>query len=286
MSRLSLISDSKDRELDAIRRTVRVLEPVAGHDGLVETLEAYAHRGTRIATLDLIGHSRDPGFLMLGGWALDDAPQTAGTFGVSIRPLLDALGVMELRLLGCSTGATERGRAALRRISFAVRRDVFGTRRFLSKNDYGPEGFMSDEILVGPDGARSQIQDRVGFFLGAATAVPLSAIDLNAGPRLTPDQPLLPVNEAKAAEILGFVDGSRSWVLPGLLAEPTVIVLWSESNTIRRLEILLDGQVVRGFGAYPDDDHGRLFRVRDADQLNRYLEGLLRPHTASQARRT
>ena len=251
MSRLSLISDSKDRELDTIRRTVRTLEPVAGSDALVGTLERYVDRGTRIATVDLIGHSRDPGFLMLGGWALDDEPQTAGTFSTSIRPLLDALGVIELRLLGCSTAATHRSRAALRRISFAVQRPVYGTRRFLSKNDYGPAGFMSDEILVGADGTCTQPPDRVGFFLGAATPVPLSAIDLNAGPRLTSDQPLLPVNEARASDILSFVDGSRSWVLPGLLAEPTPIVLWSQHNTIHRLEILLDGQVVRGYGAYP-----------------------------------
>lgn len=285
MSRLSLISDSKDRELDTIRRTVRTLEPVTGWEGLVETLERHVQRGTRVATLDLIGHSRDPGFLMLGSWALDDAQQTAGTLSLSVRPLLDALGVIELRLLGCSTAATDRGRAALRRISLAVRRSVYGTRRFLSKNDYGPAGFMSDEILVGPEGS-AQILDRVGFFLGAATSVPLEAIDLNAGPRLTADQPLLPVNEIKAAEILAFVDGSRSWVLPGLLAEPTQIVLWSQRNTICRLEILLDGQVVRGFGAYPDDDHGRLFRVRDPDGLTRYLDALLRPHIAVRARRT
>ena len=151
---------------------------------------------------------------------------------------------------------------------------MLGTRRYISKNDYGPSGFISDDTLVDANGAKPQRADRVGFLNATATPVPLAAIELTSGPKLTNKLPLLPVNEAMAANILGFVDGARSWVLPGLLAEPAPIVLWSQANAIHRLEILLDHQVVRAYGLFPDDDHGRLFRVRDPDGLSHYLDYL------------
>ncbi|MEP6861173.1 MAG: hypothetical protein ABJE66_11155 [Deltaproteobacteria bacterium] len=286
MERLSLISDSPDRELDTIRRTVNLFDRVADAEGLVEVLHRHAERRVHATSLDLIGHSRGHGFLVLGNWILDDSPQTASTFREFIRPSLDAIGIRELRMLGCSTGSSDRARTALRRIGTAVQRDVLGTRRYLSKRDYDDRGFISEEVLVNAAGSTPDRVDPVGFLLGAATAVTLTTLELSAGPRLGNTQPLLPVNEVIAHEILGFVDGSRSWVLPGLLAEPNPIVLWSQRNVIHRLEVLLDCRVVRGYGAYPDDEHGRLFRVRDPFGLSRYLDEVLRPRSERQARRT
>jgi len=274
VARLTLISDTADRELDAIRRTVEVFERVGSVDGVIANLRDHARREKRVDTLDLVGHSRGCGFLVIGSWVLDDSPQVAATFSEDLRSALDVLGVREIRLLGCSTATTERSFAALRRISQAARRIVLGTRRYISKNDYSPSGFISDDTLVDPNGTKRQRDDRVGFLNGAATPVPLDAIELTSGPKLTNELPLLPVNEAVAANILKFVDHTRSWVLPGLLAEPGPIVLWSADNAIHRFDILLDHQVVRGYGVYPDDDHGRLFRVRDPEGLSRYLAGL------------
>lgn len=274
MARLTLISDTADRELDAIRRTVEVFERVAGVDSVIANLKDHARREERVDTLDLVGHSRGHGFLVMGNWVLDDSPQVAATFSQDLRSALDTLGVREIRLLGCSTATTERSFAALRRISQAARRIVLGTRRYISKNDYSSNGFISDDTLVEANGTKRQRDDRVGFLNSAATSVSLDAIELTSGPKLTNELPLLPVNEAVAANILGFVDRTRSWVLPGLLAEPAPIVLWSADNAIHRFDVLIDHQVVRGYGAYPDDDHGRLFRVRDPEGLSRYLDGL------------
>jgi hypothetical protein len=274
VARLTLISDTSDRELDAIRRTVETSERIAGVDALIAKLRDHARCETRAETLDLVGHSRHQGFLVLGTWLIDDSPQVAATFSQDLRGALDVIGVREVRLLGCSTATTERSFAALRRIGQALRRAVLGTRRYISKNDYGPSGFISDDTLIDANGAKPQRADRVGFLNATATPVPLASIELTPGPKLTNDLPLLPVNEAVAANILGFVDGARSWVLPGLLAEPAPIVLWSHANAIHRLEILLDYQVVRAYGLFPDDDHGRLFRVRDPNGLSRYLDEL------------
>ena len=286
MARLTFISDVADRELDAIRRTVEVFERVASAEQAAVALREHAARGTVAETLDLIGHSRAHGFVALGTWLLDDSPPTAATFSQDLRPALDAIGIREIRLLGCSSGTSTRGLAALRRISLAARREVFGTRRYISKNDYARGGFISEDTLVGVAGPRGARADRVGFLLGAATLVPLSAIDLSVGPKLTADHPILPVNEDVAARLLRCIDETRSWVLPGLLAEPSPIVLWSQDNTIHRLEVLLDRQVVRGYGVYPDDDHGRLFRVRDPEALSNQLDELIRPRSEIPARDT
>ena len=284
MRRLSLISDSADRELDAIRRTVKVFERVASVTDVIGVLQAHAARGTRAEVVDLIGHSRRHGFVMLGAWQLDDSPQIAATFREELRPALSAIGIQRIRLLGCSTAMKERGLAAMRRIEHAAGRPVLGTRRYISQHDYGAEGFISEDTLVALDGRPIVRPDPVGFLASASSPVRLGSLELSAGPRLRNDQPLLPVNEAIAAEILELVDGTRSWVLPGLLAEPALIVLWSQENTIHRLDVLLDGQVARAYGAYPDDDHGRLFRVHDPDELNRYLDAVLHPRSASPAR--
>lgn len=284
--RLSFISNSPDRELDAIRRTVASYDGIGGADALVEALRFHALRRVHAVTLDLIGHSRDHGFLVLGNWPIDDTPQVVATFREEIRPWLDALGVREIRLLGCSTGTGERARGTLRKVAGATRCDVLGTRRYLSRRDYDAHGFVSDDVLVTAGGNAPTRLDPVGFLLGGATAVPLASLELSTGPKLTNDLPLLPVNEAVAAEIIGFVDGSRSWSLPGLLAAPNPVVLWSQHNAIHRLELLLDCQVARAYGAYPDDEHGRLFRVRDPVALSRYLDAVLRPRTELQARRT
>lgn len=284
--RLSFISNSLDRELDAIRRTVQVYDSIGGVDALIEALRFHALRRVHAVTLDLVGHSRDHGFLVLGDWLIDDTPQVAATFREDIRPWLDALGIREVRLLGCSTGTGERARGSLRKIAGATRREVLGTRRYLSKRDYDAGGFVSDDVLVTASGEAPMRPDPVGFLLGGATAVPFAALELTAGPRISNDQSLLPVNEDVAAKIIEFVDGSRSWVLPGLLAAPNPVVLWSEHNALHRLELLIDCQVVRAYGAYPDDEHGRLFRVRDPAGLSRYLDAVLRPRTGLRARST
>jgi hypothetical protein len=283
MPRLTLISDTADRELDAVRRTIDCFERVRGHDSVLTVLRDHVDRGTRAETLDVIGHSRGPGFLVVGNWPIDDSPQVAASFSQELRPMLEAMGVRVVRLLGCSTATTERGLAALRKLSQAARRPVLGTRRYISKNDYSPHGFISDDVLVDGNGAKPR-PDPVGFLSGAASSIPLTVVELTPGPKLTNDLPLLPVNEAVAGRLLEFIDVTRSWVIPGLLAEPAPIVLWSQDNAIHRLEFLLDYHVVRAYGAYPDDDHGRLFRVRDPDGLSHYLEDVFRPRTETRDR--
>jgi hypothetical protein len=284
--RLSLISDGADRELDAIRATVRVFEPVASADDAIAKLEAHAQQRTRAEVVDLIGHSQGHGFVTLGTWLLDDSPHTSAIVRDRVRPALDAIGARTIRLLGCSTAVTERGVGAMRRIELACSRRVYGTRRHVGKHDYGPEGFISDHVLADQHGPLPARPDPVGLLASAAMPVLLTALELDAGPRLHGDQPIVPLNAAIADEVLGFVDGARSWVVPGLLAQPLMILLWSRDNTIHRLDILCDYHLVRGYGAPPDDVHGRLFRVDDAEAFSHYLDAVIHPRTGYPRRRS
>jgi hypothetical protein len=142
------VSGTGDVELDAIRRTLASFESAFGLQSVVALLREYATRRVRIDVLDMIGHSRSPGFLVIGSWVVDDSPQTGASFSEFFRPCLEQLGVRAIRLLGCGTALTDRGNDAIRRIARATRCEVFGTKRYISKHDYGPQGFMRDDTLA------------------------------------------------------------------------------------------------------------------------------------------
>lgn len=154
---LSLVSAEAERELDAIRAAIGTFENVRGVDDIVAVLRTRIMRDERADRLDLIGHSRGVGFLVLGEWKLDDSPQTAATFSLLLRPLLEQLGVRMIRLLGCSTAATQLCRAAMRAIAHAARCEVVGTMRFIGAGDYGPRGFTADWALCDADGRRADL---------------------------------------------------------------------------------------------------------------------------------
>jgi hypothetical protein len=160
--RLNVISDSEERELDAIRARLETYSSVAHLAYIVDGRRARAAGGETIETVDVIGHSSQ-GVLVLGTTPLDDSPVVAIAMTDQLRPLLLELGVRALRLLGCSTATTERGCAALRRISLATRCDVFGTRRSIGRNDYGPSGFISDGALVGARAVAALIRSHSGI---------------------------------------------------------------------------------------------------------------------------
>lgn len=153
MGRLNIVSADADRELDALRSTIASFDTATGLDELCAVLSGHAERGERAQVLDLIGHSCGPGFVVIGSWVIDDSPQTAASFSELLRPWLVQLGIRTVRLLGCSTAMTDRARSAMRRIGQRTRCLVLGTRRYISKRDYGPVGFIADETLLGADGS-------------------------------------------------------------------------------------------------------------------------------------
>ncbi len=151
-TQLNLLSCAADRELDDIRRVLSTFETAADHADVIAVLRRALRRGDRYTCVDMIGHSRSPGFLVVGSWIVDDSPQTAATFSALLRPMLQELGVRVIRLLGCSTATTEHGRKVLRRIAQVARCNVFGTKRNIGKHDYASCGFIADEAIIDGDG--------------------------------------------------------------------------------------------------------------------------------------
>ncbi len=157
MTHLIIVSNSDDAELDAIRGRIGVFEPAAGLDDLVAALRRCVERNSAVEMLDAIGHSRAPGMLVLGRWVIDDSAQTVASFRELLRPLLLQLGVRVIRLLGCSTASTEPARRTLRSIARVTKCRVFGTKRYVSIHDYAPEGFISNDALIGTCGVRAEM---------------------------------------------------------------------------------------------------------------------------------
>lgn len=146
--RLTLVSADEDRELETIRQIIVTHETASNAEDIIAKLRDRASRAEHIETLDMIGHSCRPGFLVLGTWVLDDRPQTAATFQVAVRPFLQQLGVRTIRLLGCSTATSEPGRRAIHAIARSSGCEVLGTTRYLSARDYAPGGFISEHVLT------------------------------------------------------------------------------------------------------------------------------------------
>lgn len=156
VTRLNVISGNADSEMNALRAIIHPFEDVSGLDELITTLQRWCHRNRRVEILDAVGHSNSDGFLAIGTWLIDDSPQTAATFSELLRPWLMQLSVRTIRLLGCSTACTERGRKAMRRVAWASGCNVVGTKRFISRNDYATSGFVSGDALVNADGSAVQ----------------------------------------------------------------------------------------------------------------------------------
>jgi hypothetical protein len=107
--------------------------------------------GTR--ALDLIGHStRDHHFLRIGDQAIDmTRPPIARLFDTIRREaLLQQLGVIAVRLLGCSTALLPTGQRTLRRLARTLGVPVYGSTKPLMHSHYTADGFNPrfEHVLV------------------------------------------------------------------------------------------------------------------------------------------
>ena len=128
---------------DTITAFTEKLE-VDGLEDLVEGLEERMHQPRcAIATVDVVAHARG-GVLELGTWDTEDA-RSAARFARAAAAALTRLRVTAIRLLGCGTAATPRGRATLRRLQAEIRAAglavrVVGTTIPVWATDFDPTG--------------------------------------------------------------------------------------------------------------------------------------------------
>jgi hypothetical protein len=274
---LVVVSGEPDFELQHIARIVAHSVTVDGRRGLEQLLAgllAEAERSTvGSRTLDLIGHTRCDALLVLGDWTIDggDAATMAWFRELAGSGVLPRLGIRALRLLGCNTAATARGRATICELAGALGCEVHGANQLLHAGHYDAGGFREcwSFLLVAASALRRERQARtVGdphprvLDLDALPAVALGAFAARSPRRLADSQ--------AAREILQLVrrrEGAR--LLAAMAATCELALPSAAPGAYHIADVLLDGEFLQFYPdgmaatgiAFPVDDAGALRRV-------------------------
>lgn len=255
-TRLSIVSSSGDVEMNEVRAKITGGFEVASSREAVKTiLEARRNTNARITQLDLIGHSTDHNYLLIGpsstGWVVSE---TAGAdyFRDELAEVIADLHIKQVRLLGCFTATPdEQSWHAMKRISTELDGiEVFGTRRVIDEDNYESAGFVTDDAL-----ASTELEERPSeVSLKQTTALASRKVafpfDLNSVMR---DRDLPPAPwrrvmlELDAAQPLLEVIEPQAWELPGLLAQPIleIGVRSGSLQDVRVIEVLSSALCVR-----------------------------------------
>jgi hypothetical protein len=283
-TQLTVVSGEPDCELRHIARIVSHSVIVRGGAELEQLLERWLDEAERCAaiaarTLDLIGHTRGPASLLtLGSWTLDLAdPATTTLFHrIAHRDLLPRLGVRGVRLLGCNSAVTPRGRATIVELARVLGLEVHGAKQLLHAGHYDAGGFRdcwrfllasaSDlERDAHPSALAVDPRPRV-LDLAALPAVVLGSFAARWPRRFVPPQAaraiLQLVRRREGARLLDTT--APTWELALPTAAP---------HAYHIADVLLDGAFLR---FYPDGmaAAGIAFPVEDADALRRVVDAL------------
>lgn len=280
---LSVVSAEPDAELPRIARTIGRVVTVDGPaalDAALSDLASAAARapGTAARTLDLIGHTRTAASLVtLGDWRIDAAdPATLAVFrGLADRAVLRRLGIHAVRLLGCHSAGTERGRDTICRLAELLDVEVAGMRELLHVGHFGPGGFrdewrfllvLASELRRPPAAPPGDPAPRV---LELA-ALPASELTAHAAPC-----PRRFAGEDAAHQILALVRRTAGARMLGAPPPPSVELALPlpHADAYHLAHVVLDGGFLR---LYPDGMAGAgvLFPVDDRDALHRIIAAL------------
>ncbi len=288
---LSVIAGDADAELARIRELIEHRVLVDGRGDLEELLGRLLGAGPPPIgrTLDLIGHSTPDGSLLaLGAWVIDAASPKVRSFFRELAELevLPRLGVRAVRLLGCQTAGTERGRATICKLSEILGVEVLGARALLYSAHYDARGFRdearhalvsSDELRGDPDRELAPLPASPYPRLLDVDALPSSPLDDHP-----PPWPRRIATAAAARDLLRLVRRAAGAEMPGLLAQPSCELALPSARPgwYHVAQVLLDGAFLR---VYPDGTHlpGIVYPVDDP----RALRALLEPLPAAAAQR-
>jgi hypothetical protein len=282
---LSMMSAEPDGELQRIARAigpvVTVDRPAALEAALTHLAgEAGRVPGPAVRTLDLIGHTRTTASLLsLGDWLIDAAdPATVAAFrGLADRAVLPRLGIHALRLLGCRSGGTARGRDTMCRLAELLGVEVAGSRELLHAGHYAAGGFRDEwsfllisasELRASPAGPRGDPGPRA-LELAALPAVALGA---HAAPC-----PRRIASADAAHRILALVRRAAGACMPGPPAPPSIELALPLPLPLpaayHLAHVVLDGNFLR---LYPDGmaSAGVVFPVDDREALHRIIAEL------------
>jgi hypothetical protein len=278
-----VVSAELDADLQRIARTIGRVVTVDGPAALEAALthladEAGRTPGAAARTLDLIGHTRTAASLLsLGGWVIDAAdPATMAVFrGLADRAVLPRLGIHAVRLLGCHSAGSERGRDTICRLAECFGIEVAGMREFLYAGHFGPGGFRDEwsfllvrasELRAPPAAPPGDPGPRV-LELAALPAIALTA---HAAPC-----PRRIASADAAQRILALVRRAAGACMPGPPVSPSVELALPlpRAEAHHLAHVVLDGSFLR---FYPDGvgRPGVLFPVDDREALYRIIADL------------
>jgi len=279
---VSVVSAEPDAVLQGIARAIGRVVTVDGPAALEAALSHLAGEAARppgaARTLDLIGHTRTAASLLsLGDWRIDAAdPATVAAFrGLADRAVLPRLGIRAVRLLGCHSAGTERGRDTICRLAELLGVEVAGMRELLHVGHFGPGGFGDEWSFLlaraselrappaeppGPPGPR----------VLELAALPAIGLEAHAAPC-----PRRIASADAAHRILALVRPAAGACMPGAPAPPSVELALPlpHAEAYHLAHVVLDGSFLR---LYPDGmaRPGVLFPVDDREVLHRIIAGL------------
>lgn len=258
--------------------------------GLLDLLRrALACRPARAArTLDLIGHSvGDHHYLMLGSSILDlsrslsvlaatPTPVYEAFKAIGDDKLLQKLGIKTVRLIGCRTAESERGRLTIDNLRTLLRVEVQAVCDLVSADEFRAEGYVGAIANLAEKCPRSRWPSAT--FTAPFGGDVLSTNKPSKAPLayvVTDGSNLFSLAEVRAT----LIDPDAGWTINGLLARPDAHVFvddQSQNTDYRSFEVLLDHELLR---VYPRDTEGRqavIYRV--SPQGRQQLRDILGRH--------
>jgi hypothetical protein len=281
---LSVITCDADGELARIQELIEHKVLVDGRGDLEVLFGRLLDAGLPPTpkTLDLIGHSTpDRSLLALGGWVIDAASATVRAFFRELAELevLPRLGIHAVRLLGCQTAATPRGRATICKLSEILGVDVLGAREVLYSAHYDARGLRDEaqHVLVSSRDLRRDPDETIGSIRASRYPRLLDIDALPSSPLAAhpPPWPRRIATLAAARDLLRLVRRSAGAEMPGLIAQPSceIALPSAKPGWYHVAQILFDGELVR---VYPEGSHrpGIVYAVDDPQALRALVDEL------------
>jgi len=207
-------------------------------------------------TLDLIAHAAETErFLKLNDLIVREDNPDLQCLLEDFRDRLFKAGIRVVRILGCGTDTTEKGRETLEWLSLQLNADIFGTIDALWADHYDTDGLNAAGICrLGPriQGGKAESPTRP-FEVDISSAREVEGVDLTglpAEPRVVTRGAIQLAHE-KLAKVADYLE--PPWrALPGLQALPDHEILVpspKERDEFVCMDLLLGGRLLRVYPA-------------------------------------
>ena len=271
---LSVITSTSEPELTRLQAVFDHGVAVSGRGELESLLGWLLAREVQATpkSLDLIGHTTAGKLLAIGDWVIDTSNPAVSAFFRELADLdvLPRLGIHAVRLLGCVTAESGPGRRTMCALSELLGIEVYGTRELIYAAHYGPSGFIADELLACSSDLRREALEPWVATLSGPRILDLDALPASPVEHLDRAWPVRVATVDQTQAVLHHVDRRGGTAMPGLLARPLCELALPSGypDAHHRLEILLDGELVR---AYDESGAGIVYAVDDPSELDRLI---------------